>query len=175
MVRRRRDAATWPDVGDVGRSQPPGWPRTPPVGQHRRMETTRVDRFVWAVRLYPTRSAATAACQGGHVEVNGRGAKPATPIRVGDRIEATVGGRLRVLEVRTVIEKRVGPPLPPTASSTTALPRRPALTTRHRSPASAARGDRPSATAASSIGSGNADRRRDRRPGGQGSWTTSDS
>lgn len=72
------------------------------------METTRVDRFVWAVRLYPTRSAATTACQGGHVDVNGRGAKPAAPVRVGDRIEATVGDRTRILEVVRVIDKRVG-------------------------------------------------------------------
>lgn len=75
------------------------------------METTRIDRFVWAVRLYPTRSAATAACQGGHIEVNGRGAKPATPVHVGDRVEATVGGRVRILEVVRVIDKRVGAPV----------------------------------------------------------------
>src|SRR4051794_22992190 len=81
------------------------WRDRHPFGQHLTMETTRVDRFVWAVRLYPTRSAATAACQGGHVEVNGRGAKPSTPVRIGDRVEATVGGRARILEVARVIDK----------------------------------------------------------------------
>ena len=84
------------------------WRDTALVGQHHMMDTTRVDRFAWAVRLYATRSAATTACQGGHVEVNGRGAKPATPVRVGDRIEATVGDRVRVLEVVRIIDKRVG-------------------------------------------------------------------
>ena len=73
--------------------------------------STRVDRFIWAVRLYPTRSAASAGCQGGHVKVNGRSAKPSTPVHVGDRVEAVVGDRTRIFEVVTVIEKRVGAPV----------------------------------------------------------------
>lgn len=60
------------------------------------------------MRLYPTRSAATTACQGGHVRVNGRAAKPATPVSVGDRVTATVHGAERVLEVARLIDKRVG-------------------------------------------------------------------
>jgi ribosome-associated heat shock protein Hsp15 len=72
------------------------------------MDTTRVDKWLWAVRLYPTRTAATDACQGGHVRVNGTHAKAATPVRVGDRVTAKAHGRERVLEVVTVIEKRVG-------------------------------------------------------------------
>lgn len=75
------------------------------------MEETRVDRWVWAVRLYRTRSAATDACRGGHVRVNGRPAKPATTVRVGDRVEARVARRLRVLEVARVVDTRVGAPI----------------------------------------------------------------
>ncbi|MCB1014361.1 MAG: RNA-binding S4 domain-containing protein [Acidimicrobiales bacterium] len=75
------------------------------------MDETRVDRWLWAVRVHKTRSAATDACRGGHVRVNGRPAKPATPVRVGDRVEATVGPRRRVLEVARVIDKRVGAPV----------------------------------------------------------------
>lgn len=71
------------------------------------VETTRVDRWLWAVRLYKPRSAATDACKGGHVKVNGRTAKPATVVRPGDRVEAFAGGRERILEVVRVIEKRV--------------------------------------------------------------------
>lgn len=72
------------------------------------MEDTRVDRWLHAVRLCRTRSAATAACRGGHVRVGGKSAKPATPVRCGDRVELTVGGRVRVVEVSRVIDKRVG-------------------------------------------------------------------
>ncbi len=71
-------------------------------------ETTRVDRWVWAIRLYKTRGDATDACRGGHVKVNGNGAKPATPVRVGDRVEARVHDVDRDVEVVELIEKRVG-------------------------------------------------------------------
>ena len=72
------------------------------------MDSTRVDRWLWAVRLYRTRSDAGQACRGGHVRVNGRTAKPATQVRIGDRVEARVNRRDRVAEVRKVIDKRVG-------------------------------------------------------------------
>ena len=70
-----------------------------------------MDRWLWAVRVTKTRSIATDACRGGHVRVNGHPAKPATTVRVGDRVEATYAGRRRVLEVARVIDKRVGAPL----------------------------------------------------------------
>ncbi|MDP9442512.1 MAG: RNA-binding S4 domain-containing protein [Actinomycetota bacterium] len=75
------------------------------------METTRVDRWLWAVRLYKTRSSATDACRGGHVRVNGATAKPATALHIGDRVEAVVHGRQRVLEVARIIDARVGAPV----------------------------------------------------------------
>ena len=75
------------------------------------LESTRVDRWLWAVRLFKTRSLATAACQGGHVRVNGAPAKPSTKVRAGDRVEARAGDDDRVLDVVTVIEKRVSAPL----------------------------------------------------------------
>jgi len=74
-------------------------------------ETARVDQWLWAVRIYKTRSMATDACRGGHVRVNGASAKPATTVRPGDRVEAYAGGRPRVLEVVRPIAKRVGPPV----------------------------------------------------------------
>jgi ribosome-associated heat shock protein Hsp15 len=73
------------------------------------VEATRLDRWLWAVRLYKTRSQATAACRGGHVRVNGSAVKPATLVRKGDRVAARVHDRDRVLEVARVIDVRVGP------------------------------------------------------------------
>ena len=71
----------------------------------------RVDAWLWAVRIYKTRSAATAACRGGHVAVNDTPAKPATKVHVGDRVEARAGQRQRILEVVRLIDKRVGAPV----------------------------------------------------------------
>lgn len=74
------------------------------------METVRVDQWLWAVRLYKTRSAATDACRGGHVRVNGSPAKAASPVRPGDRVTTRVHGRDRDLEVLQVAAKRLGAP-----------------------------------------------------------------
>ncbi len=66
-----------------------------------------MDIWLWAVRIYKTRSAATAACRGGHVRVNRGAAKASTLVKVGDRVEA-FAERQRILEVAVVIPKRVG-------------------------------------------------------------------
>ena len=68
-----------------------------------------MDIWLWAVRIYKSRSAATAACRGGHVRVNSGSAKASTHVKIGDRV-AAFAERARVLEVVAVIEKRVGAP-----------------------------------------------------------------
>jgi ribosome-associated heat shock protein Hsp15 len=75
------------------------------------MDTTRVDKWLWAVRMTKTRSQATDACSAGHVKINGAPAKAAHPVRVGDRVEAFLHGRQRLLEVVRIIEKRVSAPI----------------------------------------------------------------
>jgi ribosome-associated heat shock protein Hsp15 len=72
------------------------------------MESTRVDRWLWSVRAFKTRTVATEACRGGHVSVNRAVTKPATTVRVGDVVTIRVDGRDRVLQVAEVIDKRVG-------------------------------------------------------------------
>ena len=49
-------------------------------------DSLRVDRWLWFTRFYKTRSAASAAVQGGHVRVNGEAARAATLVKVGDRV-----------------------------------------------------------------------------------------
>lgn len=75
------------------------------------MDSTRVDRWLWSVRVFKTRSLATEACRSGHVAVNRAVTKPATPVRVGDTVTIRIDGRDRILEVTRVIDKRVGAPL----------------------------------------------------------------
>jgi ribosome-associated heat shock protein Hsp15 len=75
------------------------------------VERTRVDRWLWSVRIYPTRSAATDAIRAGHVRINGSPAKPSSQVRLGDRVSARTHGHDRELEVVRVIDKRVGAPI----------------------------------------------------------------
>ena len=72
---------------------------------------TRVDRWLCAVRLVKTRPLATRLCEGGHVLVNGVPAKPSTKVSAGDRVEALIADRERVVEVVRPIESRVGAPV----------------------------------------------------------------
>jgi ribosome-associated heat shock protein Hsp15 len=74
------------------------------------VEAVRLDRWLWSVRVYRTRSQATDACRGGHVRVNRASAKAAHTLRVGDRVTLKVEGWERDLEVAGLIDKRVGPP-----------------------------------------------------------------
>ncbi|MFP5022679.1 RNA-binding S4 domain-containing protein [Pseudonocardia phyllosphaerae] len=75
------------------------------------MESTRVDRWLWSVRLAKTRAEAATACRGGHVRINDRPAKPAAPVRVGDTVRVRVHEKNRIVEVARIIEKRVGAPV----------------------------------------------------------------
>ena len=63
------------------------------------------------MRLTPTRSAATELCRAGRVTVNGAPAKSALKVKVGDRIEARIAMRQRIVEVVRVLDKRVGAPV----------------------------------------------------------------
>jgi len=74
------------------------------------LDATRVDRWLWAVRVCRTRSEATDLCRGGHVRVNHRPVKPSARVAVGDRVEVRVHGRDRILEVARAIDRRVGAP-----------------------------------------------------------------
>lgn len=78
--------------------QPPPLPLAP--------SAVRVDRWLWAARLYKTRSLAAKACSAGHVSINGEQAKPAKAVKQGDRIEALTPGGPRVVVVASVSNKR---------------------------------------------------------------------
>lgn len=73
-------------------------------------ERERVDKWLWAVRVFKTRTAATDACAAGRVTVDGEIAKPATRVGVGQEVQVRRRDRLVVLGVVEVISKRVGAP-----------------------------------------------------------------
>jgi ribosome-associated heat shock protein Hsp15 len=87
----------------------------------------RIDKWLWAARAFKTRSLAAGACDGGKVDVNGDAAKPARPVRAGDRVEITTPVGRRILKVAALSEQRgpakiaqalyeeLTPPAPPRA------------------------------------------------------------
>ena len=72
--------------------------------------STRIDRWIWAVRLARTRAVAADACRAGHVRLNGERAKPATNVRPGDEVRVRLPAGERIVEVVRVLERRVGAP-----------------------------------------------------------------
>jgi len=70
----------------------------------------RLDKWLWAVRLFKTRSLATAACRAGSVSVNARPAKPSREVRPGEIVTVRIGLILRTLAVQAVPVSRVGAP-----------------------------------------------------------------
>jgi ribosome-associated heat shock protein Hsp15 len=71
------------------------------------VDSVRIDKWLWAARVFKTRSIATAACDGGKVDVNDQSAKPARGVRPGDYIKVTLPqGRRRVLKVVGLGERR---------------------------------------------------------------------
>jgi len=85
----------------------------------------RVDSWLWAIRVYKTRSAATTACRAGHVRVNGDKAKAAQTVKPGDELRVRISGFDRILVVRKTLTKRVGAPVAALAYEDRTPPREP--------------------------------------------------
>ena len=66
----------------------------------------RIDKWLWAARAFKTRRLAAGACEGGKVDVNGEAARPAKPLRGGERVEITVPNGRRILKVVALSDRR---------------------------------------------------------------------
>lgn len=69
---------------------------------------SRIDKYLWAIRVFKTRSEAADACKGGKVRINGESAKPAKELRIGDVIAVRKGAVLYTYKVLAFLENRVG-------------------------------------------------------------------
>lgn len=70
------------------------------------MDTTRIDKWLWAARFYKTRGVASAAIKGGKVELNGSKPKPSKVVKVGDQLVVTQPHRTVDITVLEISEKR---------------------------------------------------------------------
>lgn len=67
----------------------------------------RIDKFLWAVRVYKTRSLATEACNGGKVKFDGKSVKPSRQVKQGEVFAVNQRYITRTYKVLKLIEKRI--------------------------------------------------------------------
>ena len=77
------------------------------------MGELRIDKYLWSIRVYKTRTDATDACKGGKVRVNGSDTKPSKAVKAGDVITARKGAVTYTYRVLELIDKRQGAKLVP--------------------------------------------------------------
>ncbi len=70
-------------------------------------EKLRLDKYLWAIRLYKTRSQAADACEKGRVKYNGLGAKPAKTVSVDDEYEVKTEAKKWLIKVTGLLHSRV--------------------------------------------------------------------
>lgn len=71
------------------------------------VKSLRVDKWLWAVRIFKTRSKSNDSCSSGRVRVNDTLAKPATKLVVGDLVEVRRRDRMVIVRVEALLDKRV--------------------------------------------------------------------
>ena len=76
-------------------------------------EEVRIDKWLWAVRLYKTRSQAAEACRAGKVKLGGVPVKSSHDVKVGEVYEITIEQLHKVVEVKALLGNRVGAKLVP--------------------------------------------------------------
>lgn len=62
-------------------------------------EKLRVDKYLWAIRMFKTRSMATEACKAGRVKLNGQNVKPSAIVKIGDVYHLSKGPERKIIEV----------------------------------------------------------------------------
>ena len=72
------------------------------------MDSIRIDKWLWAVRLFKTRTQAADACKGGKVKIAGQKAKASREIHEGEEIEVQLGAIRRKVRVKQLLKNRVG-------------------------------------------------------------------
>ena len=72
------------------------------------MADARIDKYLWAIRAFKTRTDATDACKGGKVKIAGVNAKPSKEVKPGDILTVQKGSVTYTYKVLQPLERRVG-------------------------------------------------------------------
>ena len=72
------------------------------------MDSVRIDKYLWAIRVFKTRTEATEACKGSKVTVDGNDVKPSREVKAGEVIQVRKGSIFYKYKVLAPLEKRVG-------------------------------------------------------------------
>ena len=75
------------------------------------IQKIRIDKWLWAIRMYKTRTMATEACAAGKIKIEGESVKASYLLKVGQTIQMNRQGEKWTLKSVKLIEKRVGAPL----------------------------------------------------------------
>jgi len=76
-------------------------------------EELRIDKWLWAVRIYKTRTLAGDACRAGKVKIDGNAVKPSRALKISDILTVSIGPLSRTLRVKALIHNRVSAKLVP--------------------------------------------------------------
>lgn len=71
------------------------------------LEKLRIDKYLWAIRLFKTRSLATDACNAGRVKLNGQNIKPSYAVKVGETFQVQKGIERKTIKVIGLLKQRV--------------------------------------------------------------------
>lgn len=75
------------------------------------MDSVRIDKYLWAIRLFKTRSESADACNGNKVQINGTNAKASKQVKIGDTVTVRKGPAQLSYKVLQLSENRMGAPL----------------------------------------------------------------
>lgn len=67
----------------------------------------RIDKWLWCVRVYKTRSIATEGCRAGKVKINGQETKASHIVKIGETIEVQIEQLKRIFFVKDILDRRV--------------------------------------------------------------------
>lgn len=70
-------------------------------------EKLRIDKYLWAIRIYKTRTLASDACKAGRVKLDTKNIKPSYEVKVGDTYQVSKGPDRKIIRVTGLLENRV--------------------------------------------------------------------